>query len=622
MFFEMKKLLFLTFITGIVLAGCRSKSENDPSIQYDVRFPNAVHNEADITLTLEHLLPGPVTISMSRTSPGRYALHEFAKNVYNVTAIDGSGDTLEIIRPDLHNWTIDGHEGTIKFNYTLYGNHADGTYSGINEQHAHLNIPATFAWVQEFPDTPITIQFHPPENSDWEVATQLKPTKDSLTFTAPDYYYFLDSPTELSDFMLTEWKAPSDTTNQIIRLAVHHNGTKQQVERFAEMAQKVAAEQIAVYGAPADYDFDTYTFIADYLPYVYGDGMEHRNSTILTGRRSLEGDNTLQNLYTLSHEFFHSWNVERIRPGTLEPFNFMEANVSGSLWFAEGFTSYYDELMIRRAGLITNEKYVADWAGTLNYVLNSAGNTFYSPVEMSMQAPFVDAARSVDAQNKSNTFISYYSWGSVLALGLDLTLRSTFKDVTLDDYMRLMWQKYGKTEKPYYISDLQKALAEVTANTRFAEQFFDKYIYNGNHIDLKPLLANAGFLLQKANSDEAVLYFGQAKINYESGEAVISSNTQIGSPLYKAGLDDGDIIHSIDGKTITNARDMQRILASHSPGDELAITYSSLGEEYESTITLAQDPSLEVIAFEQAGKELTDKMKNFRQDWLGSKAKE
>lgn len=613
----MKRFLVI-FLTATVFVGCQSESPQTHTIEYDVRFPNAEHNEAEITLTLKNLLPGPKTISMSRTSPGRYALHEFAKNVYSVSAVDGKGDTLEIYRPDLHNWTVRGHDGTIKFKYTLYGRHADGTYTGINKQHAHLNIPATFAWVRDLSDTPVKVQFHPPQGTNWDVATQLKPTDDPYTFTAPDYYYFLDSPTELSNFMMTTWDAPQDTTGQTIRLAVHHRGTKEQVKRYTNMAQKVVAEQIAVFGEPADYDYGTYTFIADYLPYVYGDGMEHRNSTILTSRTPLEGDGALQNLGTLSHEFFHSWSVERLRPKSLEPFKFMEANVSGLLWFAEGFTSYYDDLIIRRTGLISNEKYANDWAGTLNYVLNSPGNQYYNPIEMSMQAPFVDAATSVDAQNKSNTFISYYSWGSVLGLSLDLKLRSTFEDVTLDDYMRAMWQKFGKPEKPYTLTDLENTLGEVTDSTKFATHFFNKHIRQGKHIDLKPLLAQAGFLLQKAHPGEAVLTYG-SNINYEGGEATISGNAEVGSPLYKAGLDVNDVIHSVDGQAINNARDMQRLLATHDPGDEVSIHYSSLGEEYEAIATLAENPELEVLTYEQADKEVTEQMKAFRKSWLGSK---
>jgi len=615
----MKKMAIILW-AAVWLAGCQSQFNRQATITYDVRFPNALHNEAEITLRAEHLPQGPLTISMSRSSPGRYALHEFAKNVYSVSAVDASGDTLEIYRPDLHNWTVRGHDGTVVFKYTLYGRHADGTYTGINEEHAHLNIPATFAWIQELSDVPITVRFHPPEGSNWKVATQLKPTEDTYTFTAPDYYYFMDSPTELSNFTMTSWEAPQDTTGQKIRLAVHHNGTQEQVERYTDMARKVVAEQVAVYGEPSQYDYGTYTFIADYLPYVFGDGMEHRNSTILTSRTPLEGDGTLNNLGTLSHEFFHNWNVERIRPKTLEPFHFMKANISGALWFAEGFTSYYDDLIIRRTGLISNEKYANDWAGTLNYVLNSPANRFYNPIGMSMQAPFVDAATSVDAQNKSNTFISYYSWGSVLGLGLDLTLRSTFEDITLDNYMRLMWKKYGKTEQPYTLTDLENTLAEVTDSTEFATQFFDRYIRKGRYIDLKSLLGQAGFLLQKAHPGEAVLAYNSRIINFEGGKAAISGNTVIGSPLYKAGLDINDEILSIGGESITNARQLNRLLASHKPGDQLSISYVSPGDRHESSVTLAENPEWELLTYEQAGREVTDEMNDFRQEWLGSKA--
>ncbi|GAA5523173.1 hypothetical protein Asal01_03142 [Fodinibius salicampi] len=617
---NLRNILFIFLIALFAMPGCIQEEEEEPSLHYEVRFPNAEHNEAQITLRMENLLPGMVTVSMSRTSPGRYALHEFAKNVYGVTATNSRGDTLDIVRSDLHSWEVEGHDGTINFHYTLFADHADGTYAGVNEQHAHLNIPASFVRVPNLPNTEITATFYPPEGSNWQATTQLQPTAEPMTFKAPNYYYFMDSPVELSDQMITKWPAPSDTTGQTIRLAVHHNGTQEQVDNYTEMAKKVVAEQVAIFGEPADFDYDTYTFIADYLPYVHGDGMEHRNSTILTSRRPLEGNGALQNLYTLSHEFFHSWNVERIRPASLEPFDFMNTNVSGALWFAEGFTSYYDDLTIRRAGIISNEKYAADWAGTLNYVLNSPGNKYYSPVEMSRQAPFVDAATSVDPQNKSNTFISYYSWGAVIGLGLDLSLRTTFEEVTLDDFMRQLWEEYGKSEEPYQLSDLQQTLAEVTDSSEFADQFFNQYIYQGNHVDLKPLLARAGFSLQKADTTQPVLSFGTSKISFEDGKMIVANRTQIGSPLYEAGLDTGDEIISLDGQKLANAKELQQLLIEHRAGDELAITYRSLGVEKKGRIRLAENPALEVVPYEQkSGEILTEQMKTFRRQWLGSK---
>lgn len=615
----MSKIGLASISAFVLISACSGIYKETGNVQYDIRFPNAAHNEAEITLTLTELEAIPVQVSMSRTSPGRYALHEFAKNVYDVSVVDGDGDTLEIYRPDLHNWMISGHDGTVKFSYTLYADHADGTYSGVNREHAHLNMPATLVWTQGLEAQPVTVRFHPPEGSNWKVATQLKPTDDPYTFTAPDFYYLMDSPTELSDFGLREWTVDADTTQYTIRLALHHNGTAQQLDEYTQMAKKVVDEQIAVYGEPPAYDYGTYTFIADYLPYVFGDGMEHRNSTILTSTRSLE-EGALRNLYTLSHEYFHGWNVERIRPQSLEPFNFVDANMSGALWFAEGFTSYYDDLIIRRTGLIDNREYGGGWSGTLNYVLNSPGSTFYNPIEMSMQAPFVDAATSVDAQNKANTFISYYSWGAVLGLGLDLVLRTELADVTLDDYMRAMWQKYGKPEKPYRLTDLKQTLAEVTDSTEFAEQFFQQHIYDARMIDLKPLLSKAGFLLRKEHPGQSVISFGQSKIDFEAERPKITENTTIGSPLYKAGIDRGDLLLSLDGKAIRNARELQSVLVARKPGDIIPVQYESLGVKYDAMLTLAEDPTLEMIPYEQVDMEVTESMKTFRENWLGSKA--
>lgn len=615
----MKK-YFKVAVALLLIAGCGPSGGGQlADIHYEVSFPNAGHNEAEITLTISGLDPVPVQFSMSRTSPGRYALHEFAKNMYGVLAVDGQGDTLEITQPDLHNWIVSGHDGTVNFHYTLYADHADGTYSGINRQHAHLNMPATFVWPQGYETEPVSVQFNVPDGSEWRVATQLEPTNSSYRFRAPNTYYFLDSPTELSNFTMREWEVASADTSYRIRLALHHNDPEPAVDRYVMMAKKVVNEQIAIYGETPSYDYGTYTFIVDYLPYVYGDGMEHRNSTILTSTRTLK-EHALENIYTLSHEYFHGWNVERIRPASLEPFNFMKANVSKVLWFGEGFTSYYDDLTVRRAGLIDDREYAYRWEGTINYVYNFPGSKFYSPVEMSMQAPFVDAATSVDAQNRSNTFISYYSWGAAIGLGLDLTLRSEFEGISLDDYMGTMWEKFGKTMVPYTLQDLEETLAQVTDSTEFARDFFSRHIYGKELVDLRPLLAEAGFLLHKAQPGEAVIDWGQNKISFENGRARVVENTLMGTPLYEAGADRDDLLLSLDGESLTDARTLQNILLRHNPGDTLTIRYESAGEEYEKTITLAENPRKELLPYENANRELKEGMLQFRQDWLGSKA--
>ena len=169
--------------------------------------------------------------------------------------------------------------------------------------------------------------------------------------------------------------------------------------------------------------------------------MEHRNSTVVTGR-SLSSA-----LSTVSHEFFHCWNVERIRPQGLEPFNFEEANMTDSLWLAEGFTQYYGSLIMARAGLLDVPQAVGQLGRLAAEVVNQPGRQLRSAVDMSRMAPFVDAARAVDRTNFSTTFISYYTYGGAIALALDLTLRDRSNgQITLDDFMRAMWRQTARRE--------------------------------------------------------------------------------------------------------------------------------------------------------------------------------
>lgn len=411
------------------------------TISYEISFENAVHHEADIKASFSNIKEDTLSVRMSRTSPGRYALHEFAKNVYGFSATDSKGNKLRVIRPNNHEWQILGHDGTINISYTLFANRGDGTYAQIDETHAHLNIPATFIYAPSLSEIPLEVKFNVREDLNWNVATQL-PVVSGNTYSAPNLQYFMDSPTEISDFSLREFKVGL----QNVRLALHHNGSEQEVDTYFEKVKKVVLAEREIFGELPKFDYGTYTFLACYVPNASGDGMEHRNSTVLTSARSLAKGGMERNIGTVSHEFFHAWNVERIRPQSLEPFNFEEANMSGELWFAEGFTSYYTNLILCRAGLITPKAYVEGLAGGFNYVWNSNGRQFFNPIEMSYQAPFVDAATSVDPVNRDNTFISYYSYGSVLGLALDLSLRK--ENLNLDDYLKMVWLQYGKMKRP------------------------------------------------------------------------------------------------------------------------------------------------------------------------------
>lgn len=602
-------------VISLGFAAAPAWAQTAPPVRYDLSFENAVHHEARITVTYRDVGRAPVRFEMSRSSPGRYALHEFAKNVYSVSAVDGAGRPLTVERTDPYGWTVGGHDGTVSVTYTLYGDRADGTYAQIDAAHAHLNMPAALMWARGFDDRPVELTFHSP-NPAWRVATQLAPTANPAVFTAPNLQYLMDSPTELSDHMVREWQVDDAGVPRTIRIALHHPGTAEQADIFAGRARKVVDQLIAVFGDVPDFDYGTYTFLADYLPQVSGDGMEHRNSTVISGSRSL-ADADYGQIGTLSHEFFHAWNVERLRPAELEPFDFTRANATPSLWFAEGFTNYYGPLAIRRAGLSTVDRFLAEIGGQANVIVNTPARGYGSPQEMSLRAPFVDAAASIDPTNP-NIFTSYYTYGAALALTLDLTLRQRFDGLTLDDYMRQMWRTHGRTEKAYTPDDLRAGLAEVTGDPAFAQAFFNASIQRSEMPDLAPLLAQAGVVMKPRNPTGA--WAGPARLQVADTVVRLAGATAPNTPLYLAGLDGGDEIVRLGDTAIDSQANWDDALKALKPGDTVAITYIQRGAERTAQLRLGTDPAFELVRIETTGGAATPAQLAFRNAWLGQEA--
>jgi len=600
---------------GLFLAASPAAAQpGTPRVEYEVSFENAVHHEARITVTYRAAGKEPLELRMARSSPGRYAIHEFAKNVYDVSAVDGAGRPLKVARTDPYSWGFGGHDGTVKATYTLFADRADGTYSQIDETHAHLNMPATFLWARGFDDRPIAVNFHIGDRP-WRAATQLAAGEGPMSFRAPNLQYFMDSPTELSNFAVREWKLGEQT----IRLATHHEGTEQDMDVFAQKAQRVVAEQVKVFGEAPKFDFGVYTFIADYLPYANGDGMEHRNSTIISNSRGLDEEDFAQ-LGTLSHEFFHAWNVERIRPAELEPFDFTRANPSPNLWLAEGFTSYYGPLTIRRAGESSVKDHLKSVGDLVDTLVRGTGRRFASPQEMSLRAPFVDAATAIDPTNFGNTFVSYYPYGAAVALALDLTLRQKFEGVTLDEFMRHLWVTHGKTEKPYTTADLVRGLAATTKDARFAAEFFARFIEGNELPDYAPLLEQAGLKLRLKSAGKASL--GRVAWEREGRSVTLRGAPRIGEPLYVAGVDRGDEILSMGRFNVDTEEDIKKATDRHKPGDEVPIRFLRRGQERSAQLRFVEDSTPEVVGLEDSGGTPTDVQLAFRLAWLGPDAKD
>lgn len=585
----------------------------------EISFPNAVHREAEVALTFREVPSGALEVRMARSSPGRYAAHDFAKNVYGVRAAAADGRALPVERVAPNVWRVSGHRGTVRFSYTLFADRADGTYAGIDATRAHLNIPATFAYAPALATRPIYATFTAPDTA-WRIATQLEPTADPRTFRAPHLQYFMDSPTHLGRLDIREWAVGPANARQTVRLALNHLGSTEEATRFTDLTKRVVDEMAGVFGEFPRFDFGSYTFIACYRPNCAGDGMEHRNSTSLTSSNAL-AQSSAQLLGTVSHEFFHAWNVERIRPAALEPFDFSDANMSGELWFAEGFTNYYGPLVIHRAGITSTAQYARQIAGAVNTLTNHPGRRFFGPVGMSQQAPFVDAAASIDPNNRANMFISYYTYGEGIGLALDLTLRA--RGHSLDELMQLMWRRFGPQtaalapQRGYAVADVQAALGEVAGDTAFAREFFARYIYGSELPDYTTLLARAGFLLRQAAPQEA--WIGDTRLSAFEGEVIVAGPTTFGTPLYTVGISAGDQILSLNGQPVRTTADVTRILAEVTPTSIIPITSQSRSGQQSARLSLAANPRIEIVPFEDAGRTPSAEQLEFRRAWLSSR---
>ena len=599
-------------------------------IRYRLAFPDLPHRYMDVEVTFPNLANEPLELWMSRASPGRYALHEFAKNVYDIRAFDSKGAGLIPARPDPYRWIVAGHDGTVRIHYKIFGDRVDGAYLAVDSTHAHINIPASLLWARSYEERPMEIRLVRPSGRSWRVATQLFATDDPFTFHAPNLQYLMDSPIEFSDFsdrsftLRTRASGTGENGRQTFRIAMHHTGTEAELDRFAEDVEKIARESRAIFGEFPRFDTGTYVFIADYLPFAAGDGMEHRNSTILTSPETLGNEEQLLGLLrTVAHELFHAWNVERIRPKSLEPFDFTATNMAAELWLAEGFTSYYAALILHRAGITELSETLLTFTEFIDAVTLSPGTKLRSAVQMSQLAPLVDEARSVDPTNWENTFVSYYAFGAAIGLGLDLALRDkTQGRGTLDDFMVAMWRKHGKVgggvvgrvAAPYTMQDAVDRLAEVSGDRSFARAFFERHVTGLQRVDYEQLLSLAGLKLVRANPNSS--WLGGMRLSFNDGVAEVTGQVPRGSPAYEAGLEQGDHLVSLDGVAVSSADRLKRFLERRRPREVVTTTFLRRGQLVTAPLRLTADPRAKIVPKEDAV--LTREEKEFRKAWLNS----
>jgi predicted metalloprotease with PDZ domain len=413
----------------------------------------------------------------------------------------------------------------------------------------------------------------------------------------------MDSPIEISNFKKRSFKVDIQTINFVLH---DDAATEEDLNQYFESVKKIVLQEKEVFGELPSYDYGEYTFLACYTPNASGDGMEHRNSTIIASTRSLNFGGIQENIGTVSHEFFHCWNVERIRPKALEPFDFTKANMSGELWFAEGFTNYFDALTLCRTGISSFDTYLQEMQNTFNKVWNSPGRQFFNPIEMSYQAPFVDAATSVDGTNRENTYISYYIYGEMLGLALDLSLREI--NLNLDDYMKLVWNSFGKIGNNYTVEDLKNTLTNY-AGKDFANTFFENYIYKSEMPDFERLFKNMGIELKR---DDNFVSFGADVLNQK-----LMTNPLIGSTAYIYGFEKEDKILKMGAFNLNDMVTFDMVLNKYKTGDKVKITFLRYNKVNEVEVTIIPQTRYYLSLMDKGA--TSDKMTQNRLLWLHAK---
>jgi predicted metalloprotease with PDZ domain len=609
---SIKRLVVASLVLGATYAGSGAAEP----VLYRLSFPEPQHRWMQVEATFPEVTQSTLELRMSRSSPGRYSLHEFAKNVYDLQAVGRNGRELRATKPDPYGWNVTDHGGGVTVRYKVYGDRLDGTYLAVDTTHAHVNMPAVIMWARGLEDRPATVTFEQPPGATWRVATQLHPGSTPLEFNAGNLQYLMDSPAEFGPIAMRQFTVGSRT----FRVSLHHTGTDADRDAYVQDVEKIVRQTGAIYGEYPEYEPGHYTFLVDYLPHASGDGMEHRNSTVITSQTPL-ATGRAEMLDTVAHEFFHCWNVERIRPRGLEPFDFDRANLSGELWLGEGFTQYYGALLLQRAGLADLAAAARSFGSFVDTVTNDPGRRVRSAEEMSLMAAFFDGGLTVDRTNWENTIISYYGFGGAIALALDLTLRDRSDSrIALDDFMRAMWQKYGKpggsregyVDRPYTNTDAEDTLADVSGDKEFAREFFAKYIKGRDVADYSRLLARAGFSVRKQRAGHA--WLGDIHLATRNGVRV---DTLVAPawPVYGAGLEQDDELLEVAGRQVKDDSDLKTVLSRHKPGDRVPIVFADrTGRSRTALVTLAEDPRLEVVPVGTP----TAAQKVFRERWLGS----
>ncbi|MBC7928979.1 MAG: M61 family metallopeptidase, partial [Rubrivivax sp.] len=429
-----------------------------------------------------------VDFQIPRWSPGRYAIFDFAKNVHEVEAMGRchpkarcGTESKTVERLDTQTWRVLTNESdTITLDYRVFGDDLSGTFSQLDERHANFNGGSIFMYVVGHKHDPVSLKVGALRG--WKIVNAYSKREDQIDFQFPNYDVLIDTPTEAApDFTVNAFEVGGKTYRVVVHSFGDEGGRRGALVKDIE---RIVRAQVEMMGAP---EFDQYTFLFHFDPKARrGDGMEHLNSTHIVETGALADPEVYASaVETAAHEFFHVWNVKRLRPVGLGPWDFTRPVVTQGLWIAEGFTNYYGKLSERRAGVWSDEQLFRSYASAIGGIENAPGSRMTSAVDASILASFIDRATSEQRTNLADTVVSYYPKGETLALPLDLLIRGRSKGkASLDDVMRRAYEEfylkaandsYYLKGRGYTVDEFQRLASEVAGFD--LSGFFENHVY-------------------------------------------------------------------------------------------------------------------------------------------------
>jgi predicted metalloprotease with PDZ domain len=556
-----------------------------PEIAFTVAMPRPHTHLFDVEIALKLAANAPAPdqqqLVMPVWTPGSYLVREFERNVQDFNATDAAGQPLKWEKINKNTWRVmtnGAHEW--RATYRVYANELSVRTSELNSSHAFWNNANLLMYPDGFLKIPSTIRVLAPDV--WKVATGLPVVPGQRnTFRAKNFDILYDSPFEVSNFKTLVFNVKSVPH----RIVIDGEGNYDP-ERMRRDVQKMVETEVELMGGEVPYH--DYTFIL-HLRQNGGGGLEHLNSTALGyprfGFHTARGDratsaapNTNDQserdyrsfLSLVAHEFFHLWNVKRIRPDALGPFDYTQENYTKMLWVAEGITDYYADVALRRGGLISEQEFLDGTARAIQNLQNTPGRLEQSAEESSFDS-WIKYYRQ--DENSINSQVSYYDKGALLGLLLDLEIRKRSAGrKSLDDVMRYLYTEFFKKDRNYGPADFQKA-SELMAGSSL-EEFFARYVRGKEELDYNSALAAAGLKLDTGVTTEngktvEKVYFG-AELE-QAGDRLMVSRVLAGSPAYEQGLNSGDQIVALDNLRVTKDFFDAR-LTEKKPGDLINLT--------------------------------------------------